>query len=639
MRGTRGRMKSSAPGTAVWLPLLSVALGTGCSHQTTLPVQHVAIYRNGVSYIERAGYAGSGDVRFKMKESQVSDFLATVEVTERGGGSVRAAALPVKSDGVEDTKAGLETVALSLDGGGRDIEVGYIAASPVWKPSYRLVLLPGGQADLQVWGLVQNLSGEDWKNVRMSLIAGAPIAYADDLQNPVIPSRPTVTDRGENFDTVPHSETSLEQGPAQGHAEVTGAMIQAQRTSLSQRPSTQAIPTGDVLRAVRPASASTVAGAGAHGSGAAPSYGYKSALDEAMAAAAAPATPSPALQTLLAGPTASPLAAVTMQGGTTRYDLPSPVTIPDESATMLLVMARHVSGEEIFLYAPDPQIPESANRTFRAARFVNGSGGELEGGPVAMFEQGAFLGQALIDALPAGATATMPFALERSIAVEKEVSSADISQEDRLAKIVDGKPVLARDRSTVTTYRMRNGAERPARIFVKHPRVRGSQLASPPAGTEDNVGTGSALVPVTVPPHATSELSVDERVTQLRVVEWSSYQAEHAVKTYLADPTSNRDVVKQLMAAWNLQTGVGDKTLERNHVKQQSYDLQLETEEIRRNLKAVGAGDAVRAKLTARLAEATAEIAVAAKKIVALDAEIAAASDGFGRAIADVHMP
>ena len=526
-------------------------------------------------------------------------------------------------------------MALSLDGGGRDIEVGYVAASPVWKPSYRLVLLPKRQADLQVWGLVQNLSGEDWKNVRMSLIAGAPIAYADDLQNPVIPSRPTVTDRGENFGAVPHSEMSLEQGTAQGHADVTSAMTQFQSRSLSAGSSTKVIPTGAVI----PASASAAAAGGAHGSGVpAPAYGYKLAVDDGMETAAA-TTASPALQTLTSGTGASPLAAVAMQGGTTRYDLPSPVTIPDESATMLLVMARHVSGEEIFLYAPDPQIPDSANRTFRAARFVNGSGGELEGGPVAMFENGAFLGQALIDALTAGATATMPFALERSIAVEKEVTSADIGQEDRLAKIVDGKPVLARDRSTVTTYRMRNGAERPAKIFVKHPRIARSQLASPPAGTEDNVGTGSALVPATVPPHATSELSVDERVTQLRVVEWSSYDAEQAVKRYLTDPKSNPDVVKPLTAAWTLRTGAGDKTLERNHVKQQSYDLQLETDEIRRNLKAVGAGDPLREKLTARLAEATAEIAVAAKKIVALDAAIGADSDAFGRAIADVRMP
>ena len=324
-------------------------------------------------------------------------------------------------------------MALSLDGGGRDIEVGYIAASPVWKPSYRLVLLPGGQADLQV-GLVQNLSGEDWKNVRMSLIAGAPIAYADDLQNPVIPSRPTVTDRGENFDTVPHSETSLQQGPAQAQTEVTRRASGPEREPMTARPQVET--QRDSARRPRAQRRHQRCGGrrpcGGESGAAAPSYGYKSALDDAMEAAGrrrltgAPdgtgAPEPPALQALLAGPSASPLAAVTMQGGTTRYDLPSPVTIPDESATMLLVMARHVSGEEIFLYAPDPQIPESANRAFRAARFVNGSGGELEGGPVAMFEEGAFLGQALIDALPAGATATMPFALERSIAVEKEVS-------------------------------------------------------------------------------------------------------------------------------------------------------------------------------------------------------------------------
>ena len=55
------------------------------------------------------------------------------------------------------------------------------------------------------------------------------------------------------------------------------------------------------------------------------------------------------------------------------------------------------------------------------ARFTNKSGGLLERGPIAIFEAGAFLGQGMVDPLPDGATTTVPFALERSLAVETQV--------------------------------------------------------------------------------------------------------------------------------------------------------------------------------------------------------------------------
>ena len=53
------------------------------------------------------------------------------------------------------------------NGGGA---IGYVAATPLWRPSYRVVVGKGG-ADLQVWGIVQNLSGEDWKDVELTLEA------------------------------------------------------------------------------------------------------------------------------------------------------------------------------------------------------------------------------------------------------------------------------------------------------------------------------------------------------------------------------------------------------------------------------------------------------------------------------------
>src|ERR1700690_2234109 len=112
------------------------------------------------------GHVKAADVRFKMRDSEGGDFLATLAVMEQGGSSVKAAAFPLADDDApqkprdqmsEDEKRGLKVVVLSLDGKKHDLRVGYVAESPVWKPSYRLVVQPAGEAGLQAGGIGQNL--------------------------------------------------------------------------------------------------------------------------------------------------------------------------------------------------------------------------------------------------------------------------------------------------------------------------------------------------------------------------------------------------------------------------------------------------------------------------------------------------
>src|SRR5580692_3059634 len=225
------RFRATSLHGSLVLAVLASGPAIGCGREAiatsdALPVQRVVVYRNGVAYFERAGHVDRDEVRFKMRQTEVGDFLATLAVMERGGSSVRAAAFPLKEeeevddDGKpvrpksEDEKKGLETVVLSLDGKEHDLEVGYVAESPVWRPSYRLVVHANGTADLQAWGIVQNLSGEDWKGVHLTLVAGAPLAFQTDLGTSVIPTRPTVSDEGEVVSAVPHGETSLQQVPA-----------------------------------------------------------------------------------------------------------------------------------------------------------------------------------------------------------------------------------------------------------------------------------------------------------------------------------------------------------------------------------------------------------------------------------------
>src|SRR5579884_2589618 len=100
----------------------------------------------------------------------------------------------------------LETLALSHDTqkkavsiqfsgeGKRRVRVGYVAESPVWKTSYRLVLDKQGKAApyLQGWAVVENTTDEDWKDVRMALVSGRPISFRMNLYDPLFVQRPLV---------------------------------------------------------------------------------------------------------------------------------------------------------------------------------------------------------------------------------------------------------------------------------------------------------------------------------------------------------------------------------------------------------------------------------------------------------------
>src|SRR4029078_13149507 len=105
--------------------------------------------------------------------------------------------------------------------------------------------------------------------------------------------------------------------------------------------------------------------------GAAPSFGaIGNARRNVAPGAAVPAYPRQTRNL-------SALAAIALQAGATRYQLPTPVTIPDRSLTMVMFLDRRVPGEAIALYAPDGGVPESSSHPFRVARFTNQTGGLL----------------------------------------------------------------------------------------------------------------------------------------------------------------------------------------------------------------------------------------------------------------------
>ena len=86
-----------------------------------------------------------------------------------------------------------KTITVTSDGdGAREMLVSYTVAAPIWKTTYRVVLDDAGQPFFQGWAIVDNVSDEDWTDVRLSLISGTPVSFIQPIQKPFYRYRPVV---------------------------------------------------------------------------------------------------------------------------------------------------------------------------------------------------------------------------------------------------------------------------------------------------------------------------------------------------------------------------------------------------------------------------------------------------------------
>ena len=71
------------------------------------------------------------------------------------------------------------------------VDLGYLAETPLWKSSYRLVA-GDSEGRLQGWAILENASGKDWADVAVTLIGGSPRALRQALFASYFVERPEV---------------------------------------------------------------------------------------------------------------------------------------------------------------------------------------------------------------------------------------------------------------------------------------------------------------------------------------------------------------------------------------------------------------------------------------------------------------
>jgi hypothetical protein len=360
-------------------------------------------------------------------------------------------ALAVLALATDNEKKG---VAIAFTGKGpRNVVVGYVQESPIWKTSYRLVLdgdAAATKARLQGWAIVENTTDADWRNVRMALVSGRPISFVMDLYQPLYVPRPFVE---------PELYASLRpQVYGQTMSDADKQLALADRR-LDERGARGGLARREMAKGV-PAAPAAMAADGAIAMDAVSGVRGGAARGSAIAGIAA-------MQTAAAG---SDL------GELFRYEIEKPVTLERQRSAMLPIVAAEVEAERVAIY--DERV--LARHPLSGLRLKNTTGLHLMQGPLTVYDQaggGSYSGDARIEDMAPGTERLVSYAVD--LDVEVAARGEGRAEEIVNVRLVKGTLFAARKLARAKVFEVKNSGKNAVKVLLEHPLEGGWTLVTP----------------------------------------------------------------------------------------------------------------------------------------------------------------
>ncbi|MGE0407356.1 MAG: hypothetical protein AB7O65_13755, partial [Candidatus Korobacteraceae bacterium] len=370
--------------------------------------------------------------------------------------------------------------------GEREVFVSYISEVPVWKSTYRIVLRPNDKPLLQGWAIVDNTVGEDWTNAQLSLVAGAPQSFVQDISQPYYTRRPSVPLPASALLTPQTHEGTME-NQMQFMVDVGGGGGVA---AGSMSPSVNAA--RDQVRSER--------------------------ARELAAKAAAP-PPPPVPQSVEVQADAQEL------GDQFSYELQQRITIAKDQSALVPILQEPIEAEKITLWNP------SSKRPLRALWIRNTSALTLDSGSFNVVEAGAFAGEGVLDTIKPTERRFLSYAADAGVRVDAQRNSPPglVSR----VRVFRGVMSLTRERHESNTYVVHNADTSARQVIVEHPARDGWKLAESLKPAETTASYYRFRVPVE--PGKTEKLVVSEYRPEV-----SSYTLSNLTSDQITIWTSER---------------------------------------------------------------------------------------------------
>jgi hypothetical protein len=340
--------------------------------------------------------------------------------------------------------------------GKRTVRVGYVVAAPLWKASYRLTLADRAaeKARLQGWAVIENMSGQDWQDVELTIVSGNPVTFRQALYSAYYVHRPEVPVEVLGR-VMPRADTGA----------VTLDVDELAAANLRYEEEFR-----KAQRAIGGEGA--VMGMFDEGRGDAEMRARRMAeapmsSDMMVAAEAAPTPPSQAR--LVAAASKEAATQVT-------FRIPHAVSVTSGQSVLVPIIDRDIPGERVGLY----QQSAHDKHPLAAVRLANDGETGLPAGVITLYETGAggasYVGDAQLSTLPSGDERLVSFALDQKTLIDREVESKQTIAKSR---IVRGVLELTYEVEQTTVYRIKAPAREGREVLIEHPRQQGWKIVKP----------------------------------------------------------------------------------------------------------------------------------------------------------------
>jgi hypothetical protein len=445
--------------------------------------------------------------------------------------------------------------------GDRQLSVSYISETPIWKTTYRVVLPANGkdQPLLQGWAIVDNTVGEDWTNVELSLVAGAPQSFIQQLSQAYY-GRRAVVPLPQYAQLAPQTHEGAMLG---GSASLTGTVTDASGAVVPNARVQVFSPSGQVAATV------TTDNQGNYQVSDLPAAEYrieysspgfqKSIVQQAALGGGQELTQNVTLQVgsqtqavmvegagdalqtnsaslgsvagvggailgaprskIVGGPANAPalnpyaIAAARSAGSAAaqandlgdlfEYKLKDRVTIHKNESALVPIVQIPVAAEKVSLWNSSLNSP----RPLRALWLTNSSALTLDEGSFSVIEDEAFAGEGLIDAIKPGEKRLLSYAVDLGVRVDRKAES----QPQRVTRVRISRGVMIQTSEThqETSYTIRNDDITPRSVLIEHPLQPGWQLSDQTPKPEETTSSAYRFRQA-VDPKATVKFAVLE---------------------------------------------------------------------------------------------------------------------------------
>lgn len=437
--------------------------------------------------------------------------------------------------------------------GARDLYVSYVSEVPVWKSTYRLLLSGDGPTSpvLQGWAVVDNTVGEDWVDVEMALVAGAPQSFVQRLSQPHYVRRPVVGPPSDvQLEPQTHdSGTTSASLSASAGGQVAGISAERQESARVYELSAMASPPPPPAPAAM--SARAVGGLD--------SPGFRADIGAELRNQA-------------------PAAIARAVGELFEYKLAEKVTVRKNQSALVPIVRAEVTAERVSLWNDSL----GAGRPLRAVWMTNTSGLTLDGGSVSIVDGGVFAGEGTIDALVAGEKRLLSYARDLSMALDAR--TAPERHELVRARTENGFLVEHRESCAQRSYTVRNDDKAARALIVEHPRRDGWNLAEGQSAVESTPAVYRFRV--TVPASSASTLVVREvQAVQQRVAGLG--MSVDQVNAYASAQGANAAVAAALRPVAELRDAAGRADAAKVAKEQEAAAIRTEQGHVRQNMGAL----------------------------------------------------